>query len=194
MRSWMMDKTCQFMPDYKAGRYVRREDTITRQVKCRRAPFLHRNFDGLLTSFGRIPRGLGHEQRAISEGLLFQFNLHLCRKLFGGDVVQTIVKGVTRLRTRESRGKGVLPDLLGHIPIFDDAILADGVVDGQTGPWSHKDIITVDELLLAVGAVFAVVCWNQGFGSIFTSEASASGGVARVEDNGGDFICNASRS
>jgi hypothetical protein len=61
-------------------------------------------------------------------------------------------------------------------------------VDGHRGARSDKDVIAENELFLAVRIVFAVVCWDQGFGGIFTGEASASGGVAWIEDNGGDFI------
>lgn len=61
-------------------------------------------------------------------------------------------------------------------------------MDGQARARGHVDIIAKDELVLAVGAVLGVVCWDQGFRSIFTSEAGASGRVAWIEDDGRDFV------
>lgn len=54
----------------------------------------------------------------------------------------------------------MLPHLLCHIPILNNAIPADRVVDGKAGARGDKDIISVDEFLLAIGVVLAVICWD----------------------------------
>lgn len=110
--------------------YLRCKHATSREVEGRSAPFLHCNLNGLLASLDRVPARLGHQQWTVGERFLIRLQLHFCRKLVIWNVVQAIVKRIARFRASESRGEGVLPHLLCHIPIFDNAILTDWVMDG----------------------------------------------------------------
>ena len=49
-------------------------------------------------------------------------------------------------------------------------------------------VFAVDVAGPVIGFEVAVEGGDDGFGDIFACEAGASGGVARVEDDGGDLI------
>lgn len=168
---------------------IRCKHTVPRQIKRRRTPFLHGDFDGLLARLGRVPAALGHQQWTVGEWLLVGLHaLHLSGHLPLRDIVEAVHEGVSGLRARQSRRERVFPHFLRHVPVLYDAIPAHGVVDGEARAGRDVDIIAVDELFLSFVGIFAVVRRDQRLWRVLSCKTGARCRKPGVEDNGGDLV------
>ena len=79
--------------------HVRCKYASSSQIKGRCPPLLHCNIDGLLARFRGIPPAFSHQEGTVREGLLIRLHaFHLLWELAIGDIIQTILKWIPRLR------------------------------------------------------------------------------------------------
>lgn len=108
------------------------------QEKGRNSPFLHRNFHCLLPRLGRVPRGFTHQQRVFGQQILglililLLFLLLIHRNipiLIFIPIIQPILGRRRLFRARQPRRNRILPQSRRSVPILDDAVAVEGILD-----------------------------------------------------------------
>lgn len=137
------------------------------QVESGHAPIFQSNLHGLCSSLLRIPGGFRHEKWMFGHGLFklfraFHVNITmavtvLLAGFFFGVVVQAVLGGWCLSYAGQARCDAVFEELGGDVPILDDAVLIERVLDFHSGGGVVYGVLAEEVLWLVTRVDMAIV-------------------------------------